>query len=660
MQKRGSASSFALFSLISTVFLTATGCEMKTMGTSSPGNIQAALTARVMGGRKAVSDSSVVLYEAGTSGIGSGATVLATTTSDSLGNFTFASFSCTYPGSQLYITASDGDAGNGPNSNILLIAMLGPCDALPGFVVVNELSTVAAVYAFAQFVDPLNPADIGTVGIPGTTEYLGMTNAGAILTNNLVNVPEGVPATVINTSPNSPATLNTLADILVYCVNSPSPYSNCDTLYSAVVPPSGGSPPTNTLQAALDVALNPGQNPTIYSLLAQVPVALPYTPTLTTAPNDWLLALKFIPGDISVPRGIAIDQAGDIWVANSTGGGNGLGSITELNPVGVEISPSGGYTAGGTLDHPEELFFDTNGNIWITNYLGNTVEAINSSGTVVVSPFGSGTFFKPTGIAVDSFNQVWATNTNAPSSTEDLTVSSASGAFNFSVGGYNLASPNRIVADTMATPNIMWVANSGTGGISRIVNDGSSSLTGGTVAGGGQQDQQGITIDKTGDAWVSNTTGSVTKILNASPPTIALGPIAVGGITSSSSPWGITTDSANNVWVNNYDSSTVTELDTNGNALSPAGGFTAGGLFGSPRNGIAVDRSGNVWVANDVLPPAYVTVLLGAAAPVATPRTTGRPIAPSAIVRTNTLRLPRRPRLPGPEPVLPSPEPAAP
>ena len=471
-----------------------------------------------------------------------------------------------------------------------------------------------------------------------------MTNAGAILTNNLVNVPGGVPATVINTSPNSPATLNSLADILVYCVNSPSPYSNCDNLYSTLVPPSGGSAPINTLQAILDIALNPGQNPAIYSLLSQVPVALPYTPTLMATPNDWLLALKYIPGDISVPRGMAIDQAGDIWVANA-----GTSSITELSPLGVEISPVGGYKPAG-LVAPEELSFDTSSNIWITNYYGNTIEAINSSGALVVPAFGNSSYVIPTGIVADSFSQIWTTNSGA----QNLIVSTTNsnmGMVTFSVSDFGVYYPNRITADTMTTPNIMWVANTGTGGVSRIVNDGSSSLSGASVSGGGQQDQQGITLDHDGNVWVSNTTGSVTKI-NASPPTIALGSIAVGGITSSSSPWGITADPTNNVWVNNYDTSTVTELDANGNALSPAGGFTAGGLIAFPRNGIAIDRSGNVWVLDDDYPPLQaLTVLLGAATPVATPRTTGRPISPSAAVRTNTFRLPRRPRLP--EPVSP-------
>ena len=614
---------FLLCSLISAILLTNAGCGTGTMSTAISGKGEAMLTARVMGGRKPVSGSSITLYEAGTTGRGSAAAVLATATSDSNGNFNIDSFACLHTDSQLFITAAGGDAGNGVNSNILLIAMLGPCSNLPNNVVINELSTVAAAYTFAQFMNPQNPAQIGT-GIPDTTQYIGMANAGSTLTTNVVNVATGTPAKVLGTSPNSPATLNSLADILVYCVNSPSPFTNCSSLYSAVTPPSGGSAPTNTLQAVLDIALSPGKNvATIYGLLSQLPVSAPFTPTLTTTPNDWLLALKFIPGDISVPRGMAIDQAGDIWIANA-----GTNSLTEISPLGVELSPSGGYKPTG-LDSPEALFFDASGNLWVTNYSGNTVEAINSSESVIVPAFGSASYVHPTGIVTDSFNQTWAPN----SGSENVTVSTTAGVVAFSVNSFGIANPTNVVADTTVTPNFVWISNSGTGGVSRltVASAGSTGVTAGTSAsGGGQSNQQGITLDMNGDVWVANedaSNGSVTKI-TGSTATVALGPLAVGGINSTSQPWGITTDTANNVWVNNFNNNSVTELDTNGNALSPAGGFTAGGLIKFPRNGIAVDRSGNVWVLDDDFPPPFVTELLGAASPVATPRSSGRPTAP--------------------------------
>jgi len=583
------------------------------------------LSATVMGGRKPISNSAVVLRELGTTGIGSMPKTLGNTITNAQGTFNFATINCTSPTSQLYITASGGVATSGANirnPGIALAAMLGPCNNLPNIVILNELSTVAAAYTFAQFINPTNPLRIGAKSTPGTTQYLGATNAGATLAN-LIRIANGAPGPILSKTGNSPATLNTLADILVACINSLSPFTPCTNLFNAATPP-GGTTPTTTLQAIYNIVTHPANNvAALYSVLSQMPsdVPTPFTPTLAVAPNDWLLSVNFTPGDLNGSRNIAIDQSGNVWIANAFGN-----SITELSPLGLELSPAGGYKANGTLSGPNALAFDTSGRLWVGNFFNDTVEAIDSSGNVVVNPFGtSTTYSNPNGLALDSFNQVWVANQGAGISTHQLTVTTTSGAFQFWVSGFGLGTAFAMAADTTVSPNIMWVSNTGTGGVSQIINDGTTSLTGTNVSGGEQQGQQGIAIDNNGDVWVTNTT-SVTKIHNAATPTVALGPIAVGGITSTSDPYGITTDSANNVWVLNANSNSVTELDTNGNALSPSGGFTAGGKINGPFNGIAIDRSGNVWVVN--AGNNTVTKFVGAAAPVATPRTSGRPIAP--------------------------------
>ena len=314
--------------------------------------------------------------------------------------------------------------------------------------------------------------------------------------------------------------------------------------------------------------------------------------------------------------------------------------------MGAELSPHGGYKAGGTLNGPDNLVFDGNGNLWITNNLDNTVEAINGSGSVAVGPFGtSSTYFGPKGLALDSFNQVWVADNQSSDHQKQLTVSTTSGAFLFFVGHFGLDTPVELAADTTVTPNIIWASNFGDKGASRIVDDGTSKLKGKSIHGGGQEKQGGITLDACGDAWVTNTTGSVTEILSGKKGDVhdedndhgpghyfAVGPIASGGISSSSDPFGITTDSANHVWVLNQSGNSVTELNNRGKALSPTNGFTALGAINGPYNGIAIDRSGNVWIAN--AGNNTVTQFVGSAAPVATPRTQGRPIPPSGATPT--------------------------
>ncbi len=508
--------SLVLCGLLSGVVWISVGCGNNAMqlGTN---NAHSMLTAKVMGGRKPISNSSILLSEVGAFGRGT-SNGLANAQSDANGNFSINSFTCQGQNSQLFITASGEMQGTAYNSNIFLIAMLGPCNNLPDNVVINELSTVAAAYAFNQGMSRASPQQVGTQGTPAQPGYIGMTNAGTILAKNLINIATGTPAKFLSTGANSPATMNTLADILVACVDAPAfQFQACQDLYTAALPPGGGAAPQNTLQAIFDISSNPGNNVAgIYHILSEVPgdVPLPYTPTLAVAPNDWLLALNYAPADLSGPQGLTIDHAGNVWIANSTGGSHGTGSITELSPAGVELSPAGGYLANNTLNGPGGLFFDATGKLWVLNAGVNTVEALDGAGTVVVPSNGNETF-DPSSIVTDAFNQIWVANTAPNDPSRELTVATTAEAFSFFASGFGLNNPTQIVADTTVSPNLMWVANTGSGGISRIVNNGTSRVTGAVIPGGGQQDQQGIALDTQGNAWVTNsnaTAGSVTKI----------------------------------------------------------------------------------------------------------------------------------------------------
>src|ERR1700722_8643484 len=101
-----------------------------------------------------VAKAAVTLYAVGTS-YQSGATALASTTSNAKGSFALPSFTCPSADSETYITAIGGDAGAGLNSAIGLAAALGPCGNIGAStqVVINELTTVATEWALAQFTD---------------------------------------------------------------------------------------------------------------------------------------------------------------------------------------------------------------------------------------------------------------------------------------------------------------------------------------------------------------------------------------------------------------------------------------------------------------------------------------------------------------------------
>jgi streptogramin lyase len=613
-----------LYSLISAAACSGMGCGNGSLSVDSPTALAGkSLHATVMGGRKPISGATLTLYEAGTTSAGN-ASVLATTTSDSKGNFNIDSFTCGFSTSELYITASGGDAGNGVNSNIELLAGIGPCNALPNNVIVNELSTVAAAYAFNKFMHAADPSQISASGAPGTDHYIGITNASQVLRTNLIQVASGSPSAVLSTNGNSPATLNTLADVLVACVNAVSPFSVCDTMFSATTP-TGGDTPTTTLQAAYNIAANPSQNvSSIFGLLALLPsgVSAPFTPTLSAAPTDLLLGVRFVPTGINIPEYIRIDLNGNVIFSNYGGS-----SIMKLSPTGAVLSPAGGFKPAG-IDGPRGFTVDSSGNIWIANFDGGTVEQMSGTGSVLVPATAAG--IRPASIVLDSFSHLWIADAGGGSGTNDITVDNLNGTLDFGIpNGFAMNQPFIVLADTTVTPNIMWITNSAGGAVSRLVDDGTTTVTGDRAANVGNT-LYGMALNSNGEVWVgdnNSVSGGVSKVSNTATPAILLGPITGGGITTTSQPAGITVDSGNDVWVNNLKGG-IAELDNNGNPISPSAGFTAGGLIKGPDLGIFVDRSGNLWVANTANGSASIVQLIGAAKPVITPRLSGRPVAP--------------------------------
>jgi hypothetical protein len=367
-------------------------------------------TGRVMGGQQPVTGALVTLQDAGAYGTyGNPANPLssATTTTDSTGHFSLtSSLNCTgnFP---VYLLVQGGNAGTGTNGNLAEMAALGFCNSLTlnTNIQVNELTTVASVYALAQFFN----------GSPyiSTTEnnYSGLVQAFADV-NQLTDTTAGtIPGPMLPAGAIFPtAKINTLADILAACVNSTGGTagdgSSCGKLFAAATPP-GGSAPTDTVTALANIAQNPAVNvPALFGLAATQAV---YQPSLTQAPTDWLLAVKYKPSGMSAPSAVATDGSGDIWVTNK--GGNNL---VELSHAGVlEATVSSGFNA------PSALALDLSGNVWVaqsgTNSM-NYVLANGSSGTTV--PPGSGGLSLPSSIAIDPAGNLWIADSAANTVTE--------------------------------------------------------------------------------------------------------------------------------------------------------------------------------------------------------------------------------------------------
>jgi hypothetical protein len=542
----------------------------------------------------------------------------------------------------LYVVATGGNPGlaaGTDNAALALMAALGPCNQLDqlSHVVVNEVTTVAAVYALNAFVGA-GTVQIGT----SSTNTTGLSNS-FLLVNNMVNLATGsaLATTPAGNGMVPQATINTLADALAPCVNSDGTGVPCSSLFAATTS-IGGTTPADTIQAILNVARGPANNvAAVYGLAGSTP---PFQPTLSTVPNDWIVALKYGGGGLA-GQALAIDAMGNVWVANSIYGGPY--SVTEWSNNGTVLSGANGYSGGG-LSAPTGIAIDPAGSAWVAS--ATNVVKLSSSGAILSGSegFTGGGLSAPMSISVDGGGNAWVVNWTSNSYNLvklDTNGNVLSGANGFATGGVSRYGGVGVGIDTAGN---VWAAGSGDTLI-KFANDGtvlsgSGYSTGGVIP-------AGVAIDAAGNAWVNNplTQGSV--VFGEVSPSGALlspsggypnciSPGVVGDYVISCLWWApasFALDGAGNIWSevevetaengrvpNPMYVGGVAEMSSTGTILSaPAGtkgsiGYTAG-LATSPV-ALAIDGSGNVWMP---MSGSYVLEFVGAGTPVVTPFSVG-------------------------------------
>ena len=252
-----------------------------------------ALNGSVHGGQQPIVGATIQLYAVGTTGDGSAATPLLSPalTTDASGGFDLTNkFTCPTSASLVYLVATGGNPGLPPpatNQQSALIVALGPCGNPTGinFISVNEVTTVAAVYALAPFM--IDITDIGSGS--SSSDVQALSDAFTLaweFANPTTGSSPGSNVPVGTTIPT--AQINTLANLISNCVNSAGGVSGdpsiCGQLF-LLTTTGGGTPAIDTITALLHLALNPGLNTaSLYDLILAI---APFQPSLTSLPPDF-------------------------------------------------------------------------------------------------------------------------------------------------------------------------------------------------------------------------------------------------------------------------------------------------------------------------------------------------------------------------------------
>ena len=277
------------------------GCNRSGPGSAlEPVTPAAHFQGTVLGGQQPVSGASVQLYAVGANGDGSPATPLLSpaAVTDANGNFNISgAYACPAGNPLVYMVATGGNPGVGTsNPELSLMAALGACGSLGAstFIVVNELTTVGAVYPLAAFM-----ASASAIG-SGASDAAALASAFT-LASELVNTATGTtPGANVPAGVTVPvAQIDTIADILASCINSAGGVagdgSACGSLFALTTPAT--TAPADTITALLNLANNPTLNTApLYNLAS--PTA-PFQPMQTVTPPD--LAVRLIaPSTLSV------------------------------------------------------------------------------------------------------------------------------------------------------------------------------------------------------------------------------------------------------------------------------------------------------------------------------------------------------------------------
>jgi streptogramin lyase len=569
------------------------------------------ISGSIYGGQQPVTGATIQLYTVGTTGLKTAATPLLPTsgggvvTTDQNGEFTLSPnnmplYSCTNA-TQVYIVATGGTNGYGSisNSALSLMAPLGTCanlyaNAATIFIQLNEVTTVAAIYALAPFMSSYT-----NVGASGSNPT-GLVNAVANF-NNLANLTTGnAGGAALPSGATVPvAEINTLADILAGCINSTGIGSSaCSTLQGAT----GAS---DTIGMALAIAQSPSLSK-YTALYSQATAQSPFQPTLSlsSAPNDWTISINYTGGGtLSAPSGIAIDSTGDVWVTNA--------SSNVLVELASNAATASTFTGGGMLG-AKGLAIDKNNNVWVANPANNSVIKFTSANSyATATPYTGGSLSGPVSIAIDSSNNAWVANLNGTSVTQ-ITIGGTLTSFTGS-GSINL--PSGVAIDSTGH---VWVANYGNSNVVKLTNAGAV-MAGSPFSDVALQGPSSIVIDSSGDVWMPGATtgiavaGAVSSFSNAGLAS-TYSPYVGGGLLYSSAA----ATSGTTAWVVNQKSGSGLSQIVYGQSspTSPAAGL---GVLSSP-TAVAVDASGDVWTANSG--DNSVTQFIGLATPVTTPLAT--------------------------------------
>ncbi|MBV8517086.1 MAG: hypothetical protein JO197_06730 [Acidobacteria bacterium] len=509
-------------------------------------------------------------------------------------------------------------------------------------IVVNELTTVAAVYSLAQFFNAQQLVEGPRFGL----------RIAALMNTNIAEVRSGQSSDVLAKPPNHDQTnawrlSHSLANLLLTCVRDPQ--TACSALFDATTSPSGVRP-ANTIEAMLNIVRYPANN--VHTIYGQALAADVYRPPLENEPDAWTLAVKVNDSGnndmmFGGPGNITFDRYGRAWIPNNVVQGHPYSCdwAILLDPAGRPavgedqklLSP---ITGGGIIGGGFGVAIDSSDHVWLGNfgwggedyYPPQCVSQLELD-TTPITPDGTGGADRVQGTVVDpATDHVWFAGFQSHTVFVYLRGSSTN------VARYDPHDENFVpFGIAIAADGTAWVTCTKPSNAQLVhlqINGLNINPIGDPIPVGAQN--KGVVIDSAGNIWMAAASDEESKdlvYLFASDGT-QRGAFSGGGMHG---PWGLALDGADNLWVGNFGSMvpgnvfegrlagfTAATSANPGQPLTPSTGYTLPSagmpvrlanhelLYGKESDptyipmmrttGLQVDAAGNVWTCNNWKP----------------------------------------------------------
>jgi len=340
-----------------------------------------------------------------------------------------------------------------------------------------------------------------------------------------------------------------------------------------------------------------------------------------------------INAQLSNPWGVAVDQAGNVYIADELNNRirrvSPAGIITTVAGVGtIGFSGDGGSATDAQLHFPLNVTVDASGNLYIADYFNNRVRKVSPNG-IIVTVGGGGSVYPgdgglaiaaaiagPAGMAVDASGNIFVADRGGMRVREISTGGIISTVAGNGTAGYS-GDGGLATAAEMYLPSDVAVDAAGNLYIADFNNNQIRKVAGGIIsslpASAALNGPSGVALDA-GNLYIADrfnnvirklsTGGLLTNVAgNGSPHFSGDGGAATSALLNNVT--GVAVDAFGNLFIADSQNSRVREVSTTGTITTVAGGGTSEGDGAQATSArlvtpvaVAFDTAGNLYIAD--------------------------------------------------------------